>query len=187
MAWFKRKLALQQVMRMALGAVLKRDPGSALAEVAISGHLLPQDLDAVATQLLPFDVALWHALFLEHADARTPEAAHALGHKFGAALVSAFVDTQRADEIDRGAPDRVLQTALSYLESVELVADADLEENGIFFYYCQEFTRRVIPGVSLHEAALLRHQQVFDIAKQSYTAARQAFTGLQHQYKILQD
>jgi hypothetical protein len=187
MALFKKKLHVEAAMRMMLRASLSRDPRRALAEVASGGILQQEDVARVERELLPFDLALWHALFLDHFRAQTEELVEDLSAKFATALMFALRDAGVADSALESRADELINSAFGYLEALTSASPQELK-GGRYFYYCQQFTRRVLSGIDLRlEPDRNRHFQVFDIAKQNYEATRQAHDGLLREYKLLNE
>jgi hypothetical protein len=176
MPLFKKKLHLEAAMRLALSAALRRDHHAALADIAAAGALEQADLPRMEQELPAFEVALWHLLFLQHAEFL---GAQELTKRFTIALALAYRDSGlRPDNVDQLLAS-TMETALSYLEGLDSVDPDHLKEAGPAYGYCQQFTARVLPAIDLRgEAGRDRHLQVFDIAKQAFTSTELAFNAI---------
>lgn len=171
-------------MRMVLGASISRNLDHALADVVGESQLRPDEIDRIRRELLPLDVAIWHALFTNHLGVRTAEDAQELSRKFGIALRFAMHDKGWTEEAAEATAERFL----SYLEALESQSEPQLEREGPILSYCHEFTKRVLPSPNpRNEADRDRHLQVFDLAKQNYVAQQQAFDGFLGEYRIVND
>ena len=184
MALFKKKLRVETGMRMMLRAALSRDPRRLFADVASRGILRQEDLARMERELLPFDLALWHILFLDHLRAESEARVEQLSEKFGRALVFALGDLAEVGQSLESRAQELVNSAFGYSGALSLASAQELEK-GTYFFCCQEFTRRVLPGIDLRrEADVERHFQVFDLAKQNYEATRQALKELLRNYKL---
>jgi hypothetical protein len=180
---FKAKLEIEAAMRLVLGAALRRDPDATLADIAQSGTLTPEDIATVKRELLPFDLALWHLLFLQLA---AKLGAEELTSRFTISLALASKDIGEISEQASSALEGRMSSALSYLQAASEKQSDRYKDAGPGFFYCQEFADRVLPQVDLLKgSAHDRHFQVFDIAKQSLREAETALADLQGEYRIM--
>lgn len=102
------------------------------------------------------------------------------------ALHYALRDSGVADESVEARTEELYEGSLSYLSSLRSVSADKLDHAGVFFWYCQEFAERIIPAVDAQtEVAQERRLQVFEIARQNFMVAKQAFDSLTGDYRFL--
>ncbi|MGB7060738.1 MAG: hypothetical protein WBF13_00110 [Candidatus Zixiibacteriota bacterium] len=184
MALFREKVSVEAAMRLILNAAVKRDPTRVLSEISKAGVLTGSEMEAVRENLPGLEAALWQQIFLEHAANRLT--AEELSFRFMISLGLALRDTgipenQLADRLESPR-----DSITNYLEYLQTVPSSDLASKGSFFFLCEHFTDLVMGGANLRdECVLMRRFQVFEIAKQSYQAVRQAFASLTKECKIV--
>jgi len=188
MALFRKKVHVGSGMRLMLRTLLTRDIDRAFSEVAAGDLLTPEDISRLKTELRSFDVAICQALFLEHFGWGSTDTVQTLSRKFGMALHYALQDSGVADESVEARTEELTEQSLSYLSSLKSVPADKLDNAGLFFWYCQEFAERIIPAVDAQsEVAQERRLQIFEIARQNYMVAKQAFDSLTGDYRFLLD
>lgn len=183
MGLFREKLTVEAAMRLTLSASVKRDPGHALLTVAASGALPRATLEAMAVALLPFEVAVWHQLWMQYATESVPDAE--LSQRFMISLAFALRDSSLPTDQQEELLDSLIQTTEEYSRFVGGQPADSVLQNGPYAFLCHRFTTHVIGDADIMDANVqLELVHVFDIARQSCEAARAALTALGKQYKI---
>jgi len=184
MGFFRKKMPIEAAMRTVLGAVLRKDLDAAFADAEKTGQVSPTDIRAMKAELPSYDVAIWHLLFLEYAS-RTLDAEE-LSRRFTIALGFALRDAQMPIPQAEQQLEHLVGHGLSYLEQLASVPAGDVEKNGPYFYYCQEFARRIVEdGVVRNPTNSDRRFEVFNIGKQAYQATQELFRQLTKEYRLL--
>lgn len=182
MRLFRRKLPLDTAMQLMLGAVVRRIPRQAVADIAAAGTLPPDRLDAVVEALPAFDVAVWHQLCVTFAGRDVPP--EDLSRRFTAALEAALRAALPPDE----AMERFegLRAALlEYLRSLGSHSPEEIARDGPFAILARHFTDVAMRGVSAPDADIQRQRaQVHQIAWEGYRSALSTFSALGQAYRI---
>lgn len=181
MGLFKKRLALDTLMRMTLGAALRRDPTAALVKVAAGITLYPAELARLSSELHTFELAVWWCLFLDETRSRLD--AHEGGRRFSPALAGALADTTPAATPED--LDRLVEGVFAYVDALQLVSTDDYERTGPYFQLCQRFVELVAEAPRPHTHRWIEHRiQVFDVAKQSHQACTNALEALRKEYRF---
>ncbi len=183
MSLFRKKLPLDDAMRLMLGATVRRDPRETLADVAAAGVLPPDRLDAVAKTLPAFEVCVWHQLWAYYAALRV--APEELLDRFMNALELALRDSGASEDQVARRLEHVRGYIAGYLRFLEGNPAGGEAQDHPFTRPCEHFTGLVMPGADVEDEGTQRQRrQVFEIAKGSWLAAAGAFTSLVKQYKV---
>jgi hypothetical protein len=171
-------------MRIALNALLIREPKDTLVEVTATGVLLPEDLSNIEKELLPFDAAVLMSLFVDYFGAHTDIEFTKLGEHFGFAIVAALHDIGTPDAALEAQGNELMSSAFAYLAAADAVTSRRVRDER-YLQLCKEFANRVLTSADAANSSWpKRYLHTFDIGKQQYEAVRQTFDGLTKDYKF---
>jgi len=189
MALFQKRerIYLEGFVRFMLQNLLKSNSLN-VKDIDKDGLLSSEEIKKTNVEILTFRIALLQMILSDIGKFGSNEfSSEEIAFKTGQALLMALKDGVQSDENARKRAEELLEHSVSYFENLSNINEAELNEKGIYFFLCREFSNKIL-GENIDfndENVRNKHFLLFDSAKQVYKNDEASIRKLVKEFKFI--